>query len=305
MHLPWALSHGPRLRAGRQGGGAHDRGQPAPNTPCDFTCTVTASWGADLRGPATVILRFSVGDLIIAANDLSSSSYETTIELPAIPTVGLLHPVQPKVVYSGKLKSMTLNVAGKAGVPKSGVAGVLVDLLSSSQQANIQGGDQVCCNIGSLEVVPGTKIKFHKGLPGTLTVRVEGWYGKGGEATGSLFHRILSGKNMKLAPVISLRSAGVPADASAAVVAVVTTKTAATVAGITFPARAYARYVVAPLKAGAKLAVKASKGTKVIVYGYLEPAQPVDEGTPVAVSRLSQPEQLSQLLGLPDSTTIY
>ena len=98
----------------------------------------------------------------MAANDLAGSSYETTIQLPAVPTVGLLHRVNPKVVYSGKLKSMTLNVAGKAGIPKSGVGGVLVELVSSSQQANIQGGDQVCCNLGSLEVVPGTKIKIHK-----------------------------------------------------------------------------------------------------------------------------------------------
>ena len=65
---------------------------------------------------------------------------------------------------------------------------------------------------------------------------------------------------MKLAPVISLRSAGVPANASAAVVAVVSIKAAATVAGIKFPAHAYTRYVVAPLKAGAKLGGQSEQG---------------------------------------------
>ena len=152
---------------------------------------------------------------------------------------------------------------------------------------------------------PAAAIRVHKGLPGTLTVRVEGWYGKEGEASGTLFHRVLISKPLHLAPLISLHSAGVPVDASAVVLAVATSKTAAVVAGITFPGHAFARYVIAPLKAGAKLAARASKGTKVFVYGYLEPAQPVDEGIPIAVSQVTKPEQLSQLFGLPDPDTIF
>ena len=277
----------------------------APNSPCDFTCTVTATFGSDYYGPATVILRFSVGDLIIAANDLSSTAYETTIELPADPTVGLFHPTKPTLAYSGAAKTMTLQLAGKAGVPKTGAAGMLLDIVTSSQESFIQGGEQICCDIGSLNVVPGTTLKVKKVLPGNLTVRVVGWYAKAASTTGYLLHKTLGPKRMKIAPVISLRSAGVPADATAALVVVITTTSSASVGGIPLPKRAYARYVLAPLKTGARLAVKTGKGTQVLVYGWLEPAHLVDEGFAVPTAQLTDPEELSRVFGLPDADTIY
>ena len=46
----------------------------------------------------------------------------------------------------------------------------------------------------------------------------------------------------------------------------------------------YAQFVVVPLKAGAVLATKVAKGTKIALVGYTEPIQPVDEGSPLTVT---------------------
>ena len=100
-------------------------------TPCVFSCTYTMDFLSDYYGPATVILTFRVGDVIAAANDLSFSTYESTIQLPANPAANLIHVVKPVVAYTGKLKTMSLQLAGKHGIPKTGVGGVIVQLVSS------------------------------------------------------------------------------------------------------------------------------------------------------------------------------
>ena len=95
--------------------------------------------GSDFHGPATMILHYQIMDLIVAANDLTFSTYETTIQLPALPSADAFHPTKPTVVLTGKLKSTTLHLAGKAGIPKTGVAGVVIRLDSTGE-----GGSQEC-----------------------------------------------------------------------------------------------------------------------------------------------------------------
>ena len=254
-------------------------------TPCVFSCTYTMDFNSDYYGPATIILSFRVSNVIVAANDLSFSTYESTIELPANPAPNLIHVIKPAVAYTGKLKTMSLQLAGKHGIPKTGVGGVIVQLVSSGF-AFIQNEDPVTSE-GQLEIVAGTKLKLSKQNAGNLTVRVMGWYAKAPSTTGSLFHALETPKRVKTAATMALASAGVPADATGVVVAVVAGKGTTVVGGVTVPhALGHAQYLLLPLKAGLKLSVKNTKAVKVIVYGYTEPVHPVDEGLAV---QLPQP----------------
>ena len=273
------------------------------NSPCDFSCTMQFSLGYNYHGPATIILTFGVGDLLAtASNDLTGSSYETTIQLPADPMAGLVHVTNPDVVYSGKLKTMTLALAGKGGIPRTGAAGMLVRLISAGE-GQLRGGAFVGDGIGELMVVPGTTIHLQKtGLSGATTIVTLGWYAKEPGTTGDLMHRLLAGKKMKIAPTIALRSAGVPADATGAIVAVVVPKGSVRVGGVLVTGRGFGQYVFVPLKAGAKLSVSAPKGTKLWVYGYTEPVHVLDDGSPLATTST---DQLSNIIGLPDQDTIY
>ena len=253
--------------------------------PCVFSCTYTMDFNTDYYGPATVILSFIVNNVILAANDLSFSTYESTIELPANPAPNLIHVVKPAVAYTGKLKTMSLQLAGKHGIPKVGVGGVIVQLVSSGF-GFIQDEDPVTSE-GQLEIVAGTKLKLTKRNAGTLTVRVMGWYAKAPSTTGSLFHALEQPKRVKTAATMSLGSAGVPADATGVTVAVIAGKGTTVVGGVTVPhALGHAQYLLLPLKAGLTLSVKNTRAVKVIVYGYTEPVHPVDEGLAV---QLPQP----------------
>jgi hypothetical protein len=140
---------------------------------------------------------------------------------------------------------------------------------------------------GQLEIIAGTKLKISKQNAGNLTVRVLGWYAKAPSTTGSLFHALYKPKRVKTAATTALGSAGVPADATGVVVAVVAGKGTTVVGGVTVPhALGHAQYLLLPVKAGLKLSVKNTKGVKVFVYGYTEPVHPVDEGLAV---QLPQP----------------
>lgn len=274
-----------------------------PNTPCDFSCTVQIQLGYNYHGPATIILAFGVGDLLAtASNDLTGSSYETTIQLPADPVTGLVHVTKPRAAYSGKLKTMTLSLAGKGGIPRTGVAGVLVRLVSAGE-GQIQGGASVGNGIGELMMVPGTTIHLKKtGPAGATTITTLGWYSKTAETAGDLMHRLLAAKKMKIAPTIALASAGVPKDATGVIVAVVIPKGSARVGGVLVSGRGFGQYVLAPLKAGAKLSVSAPKGTKLWVYAYTEPVHVLDDGSPLTTP---YPDELSNVIGLPNQDTIY
>jgi hypothetical protein len=270
---------------------------PSPGVNCDSTCTVTAAWGSDFHGPATAILKFGIGDLLQGQNDLTSSVWETSVAIPASPTTGVLHVVQPKVLYSGKLRSMTLQVAGKGGVPKSGAGGVIVRLVSNGL-GHLQGGDSFD-GIGEVLVLPGTTLHLVKDESGSsASVTLMGWYAKTPSTTGSLFHSLRGAKKMKVTPTIGLRSAGVPADADGAVVAVVLPKGAARIGGALDSVRGFGQYLFVPLKAGAKLAVKAPKGTKLWVYGYTEPIHVIDEGSWVSRFNDPSPQGIDQVFGL-------
>ena len=266
------------------------------NVACDVSCPVTITLSGDFHGPATMILHFQIGELIIAANDLTTSTYESAIQLPAVPTKHAFHPTRPTVVLSGKLKSTTLHLAGKAGIPRSGVGGVLIRLDSTGEGA-VKNADNFGNSSGTLEVVPGTTVKITKQYPGNITGTVMGWYSSGSGLTGSLVHVVMYGVKVHVAAAIHLQSAGVPLDATAAILAVNTPKGTSKVGGASISKSAYSQYVVVPLKAGAVLAVKAAKGTRIAVVGYTEPIQPVDEGSPMDVV---YGQSLNGMFGLAD-----
>jgi hypothetical protein len=285
-----------------QGGGA----QSVPvNSPCDFSCTASFNLGFDYHGPATIIIKFGVGDLLAtASNDLTSSSYETTIQLPADPTLGNIHVTKPTVVYSGKLKTTTVALAGRGGIPKTGVGGVVVRIVTKGEGA-IQGGDTFGNGIGELMVVPGTALHIAKqGLGGATTVTTLGWYAKAASNSGDLFHPTLGAKKMKIAATINLKSAGVPVDATSAIVAVVipyTFKGTAKVGGVAMAGLGFGQYVLAPIKAG-KLAVKLPKSAKLWVYGYTEPIHVIDEGSTMATQSA---DEFSNIFNLTNQEYIY
>ena len=78
------------------------------------------------HGPATIILSYTLGEILATAtNDLFLSTYENTITLPTDPFTGAVTVTKPKVVVAGKLKTGTITLAGKGGIPKHGVGGVL------------------------------------------------------------------------------------------------------------------------------------------------------------------------------------
>ena len=264
------------------------------NSPCDFSCTATFALGSDYHGPATIILKFAIGDLLQGQNDLTSSSYETTIRLPADPVAGTIHITKPRAAYSGKLKTMNLQLAGKGGIPKSGVGGVLVRLVTSGD-AEVRGGDGFDNGIGELMAIPGTTLKVVKEAAGTATFTTLGWYAKAPTNTGDLVHTTSYGRKMRVAPTMALRSAGVPLDATSAIIAVVLPKGSASFDGVTDSLRGFGQYLLVPLKKGAKLSVKAPKGTKVWVYGYTEPMHVVDEGSTISTPYA---QDLDNLLGL-------
>ncbi len=249
-----------------------------PNIVCDFSCPVSMVFGYTYHGPATMILRFQILDLIVAANDLTTSTYETTVQLPAEPTSGAVHPVKPKVVMSGKLRNATLHLAGKAGIPRAGVGGVLVRVFSTGE-GQVKGADGFGNGIGTLEVVPGTTVKITKTYPGNVTVTVMGWYSSKPALTGSLIHVLYAPKKVRVAAALHLKSAGVPLDATGAILAVHTAKGTSTVGGAVVNKSYYTQFILVPLTAGAVVAVKAAKGALIAVVGYTEPIQPVDDGT--------------------------
>ena len=271
---------------------------PPQGVTCDFSCTVTAAFDTDVHGPATVILSFGIGELLQGgSNDLASSVWETSISLPATPTAGTVHVVAPKVLYSGKLKTMTVQVAGKGGVPTSGVGGVFVRLVTNGQ-ASISNGDSFN-QVGVIEVVAGTKFHVVKEEGGSsATYTLMGWWSKVPSTSGSLFHRLPVAKKLKVAPSIALASAGVPKDANGVVMAVVLPKGSARIGGVVDTVKDYGQYVMVPLKAGAKLSVKAPKGTKLWVYGYTEPIHPVDTGSWIYPWADMSPTSIDQVFGL-------
>jgi hypothetical protein len=270
---------------------------PAPGVSCDFTCTVTAAWDSDFHGPATIILKFAIGDLLLGQNDLTSSVWETSITLPASPVTGTIQLVKSKVLYSGKLRTMTLQLGGKDGVPKTGVGGVLVRLVSNGLGL-VRGGDQFD-GIGDVMAIPGTTVHIVKEEAGTTaSATLLGWWSKAPATTGGLFHRLLAAKKMKISPSLSLRSAGVPADATGAVIAVVIPKGSARIGGLLDNVVGWGQYLVVPLKTGAKLSVNAPKGTKLWVYGYVEPIHVIDQGSWISTFNDPYPEGIDQVFGL-------
>jgi hypothetical protein len=251
---------------------------PADGSSCIFTCDAQFKLTAQYHGPATFIVKYTLGEILATAtNDLFLSSAETTITVPSDPFVGALHTSKPTVVYSGKLKSQTIQLAGKGGIPKAGVGGVIA-ILRNTGTATVQGGDYIYGSLGTLEIVPGTKLKFKKLSAGTLTVTSIGWWSSTPSESGNLLHTTYPSHKLRLTTTVALTHYLVPPDATAALVYVITPKGASRVGGILVGKSPYEQFVLVPLKSGTRLSLKAAKGSTLIVRGYLEPVHPVESG---------------------------
>jgi hypothetical protein len=74
------------------------------------------------------------------------------------------HPTKPTVVLTGKLNSTTLHLAGKAGIPRSGVAGVLIRFDSTGER-QVKGADSFGNGTGTLDVVPARRSRSRRLIP--------------------------------------------------------------------------------------------------------------------------------------------
>jgi hypothetical protein len=251
---------------------------PVDGSACVFTCDAQFKITGQYHGPATFIVKYSLGEVLATqGNDLFTSTAETTIVLPSDPFVGALHATAAKVILNGKLKSQTLQLAGKGGIPKSGVGGVLA-IIRNTGTATVQGGDYLYGGLGTLEVIPGTTLHIKKQDPGTLTVTTVGWWSKTPTDSGNMMHVTAKSRHLPLKGTVSLTHYLVPADATGALINVITPKGASRVGGVLVAKSAYEQFVLVPLKAGATLAIKAAKGSTIIVRGYLAPVRAVESG---------------------------
>ncbi|BEP15159.1 hypothetical protein acdb102_34700 [Acidothermaceae bacterium B102] len=252
-------------------------GTPVGGVTCDFSCPMTFTLFADYYGPATLILKFSVGDVLATpGNDLYISSYESTITLPADPFVGAFHVTKPSVAFAGKMKSTTVVLGGHGQIPK-GAGGVVV-LAYSKGEAKLHGGQTFGNGYASLLLIPGTSFKMTKLFPGATTVTTVGWYSKGLGTTGDLIHTQYVNSRLHIGKTLALHSVGVPLDATGALLEVTTPNGPTKVGGVLVPASQFAELVLVPATAGAKVTVKAAKGAVIAVHGWTEPLHPVDEG---------------------------
>ena len=202
--------------------------------------------------------------------------------------------VKPAVVYSGKMKTMTLKLAGKGHIPKSGVGGVVV-LLSSKGQGQLHGGD--CFgNNGGPRGDPRDVPCHHEDYPGATTVTTLGWYAKGLGDTGDLIHTQYVGSSVHVGKTISLHPVGVPLAATGALLEVITPNGPTKVGGALLPASQFSQFVLVPLMPAPRSPVKAAKGTIIAVHGWTAPVQ-------AAGRRFTQSANGPELPGLIELTT--
>ena len=142
------------------------------------------------HGPATIILSYTLGEILATAtNDLFLSTYENTITLPTDPFTGAMTVTKPKVVVAGKLKTGTITLAGKGGIPKHGVGGVLA-IITATGLATIKGSqDAVGDGLPELIAITGPSVRLIKKSPGTLSITTVGWWASAPSDTGNLMHK--------------------------------------------------------------------------------------------------------------------
>jgi hypothetical protein len=265
-----------------------------------FTCKdVKIMMPSEYFGPGTLIVTVGVGELLAGpSNDLSGSSYETTIHVPASPAKRAVHIVKPHVVYSGKVKSATFQLAGKGGVPRSGVAGVIVRAAGSGAGAISGYGDGFGNSIGIVEVTKGTKLHIKKSEAGSMTLTTLGYYSSRSSLSGDLLNTLRVPAKVHPAKQMRLTGKGVPKDATSALLIVNSPKGTSTFGGVKVAKCGFGQYVVAPLSHGGVLRGHLSRGTTVSVAGFTVPIGLYAEG--ITVNNVTATESLSNILSLPE-----
>jgi hypothetical protein len=288
---------GPAVNVGGDGPGS----STPPGDCAYFVCQhVKITMPYDYYGPSTVILHYGVGDLIDGPNGpgaLSSSDYENTIKVPADPTSHAIYLLKGKKVLTTKSRTQTLNLAGKGGVPRHGVGGVVV-FIDGKGYGEIRRGDYFGNTSGVLEVIKGTSLRLVKQLDskGTYSVVPVAYYSTKTGMSGNLVHRTPAQKQVHVARKMSLRKAGVPADATAAILQVQSPHKDFVLGGVRVLKIDDMQYVMARISRGAILHTNAPRGAKVIVEGYTEPIHAIDDGSTL---KPQFTEELWNAVGLP------
>jgi hypothetical protein len=162
----------------------------------------------------------------------------------------------------------------------------------------IKHGDYFGNTYGVLEVVKGTTLHLIKetGSKGTYSVVPVAYFSTKTAMSGNLLHTTPGQKAVHVARAMSLRRAGVPADATAAIITVTSPHANFTVGGVQVTKTSETEYVMVKLAHGAMLHTNAPHGAKVKVAGYAEPIHAIDDGSTL---RPTYTQQLSGLLNLP------
>jgi hypothetical protein len=266
----------------------------------EFTCNdVKIMMPMEYYGPGTLIVTVGIGELLAtSSNDLAGSSYETTIHVPASPATRTVHILKPHVAYSGKVRSAKFQLAGKGGVPHSGVAGVLVRVAGAGAGTISGYGDGFGNSIGVVEATKGTKLHVKKSSSGPMTVTTLGYISSRSGLGGDLLNTLRVPATAHPAKRMRLTGKGVPKDATAAILIVSSPKGASTFGGLKVAKTDFSQYIVAPLSRGGVLRTHLSRGATVSVAGYTEPIGLYTEG--VTLHDVTSTESLSNILNLPE-----
>lgn len=273
--------------------------EPSVSGDCQlFTCShVILRMPYEYYGPGTLIVNYAVGNIVDGPNGpgaLTSSDYENTIAVPVNPTPDAAHILKGKVVYRGKSTTRTINLAGKGGVPRSGVDGVMV-YLGGKGSGEIKRGDYFGNTEGQTEVIKGTKLHLVKQTPshGTIVVIPIAYYSTASSLSGDLWHNTGPTK-VKLAKRVSLKHAKVPTDANAVLMQITTAHANLTIGGIKLVKSGFPQWVLVHAGHGV-VTTKGGHGAKLAVGGYAEPIHLWDEGRTITTS---YPQSLPNLMNL-------